>query len=136
MKRDMGFNVVNTGIVAIITVFLMIGQPVFGLSIATLILIVNYSSSIMSELWNVNNIFKGINRVFGDAYEMTEILGNQVPILTIPVKPGRNLAVIIEVAAMNNRQRKMGYNAARELFQLLGLELPEEADTGIKTIPF
>ena len=77
MKRDMGFNVVNTGIVAIITVFLMIGQPIFGLSIATLILIVNYSSSIMGELWNVNNIFKGINRVFGDAYEMTEILDTE-----------------------------------------------------------
>ena len=47
--------------------------------------------------------------------EYTEILGIKVPVLTIPVKPGRNLAVIIEVAAMNNRQKKMGYNAAKEL---------------------
>ena len=38
----------------------------------------------------------------------------QVPSLTVPVKPGRNLAVIIEVAAMNNRHKKMGYNAALE----------------------
>ena len=38
-----------------------------------------------------------------------------VPSLTIPVKPGRNLAVIIEVAAMNDRQKKMGFNAAKEL---------------------
>ena len=45
---------------------------------------------------------------------MTDILGVQVPCLTIPVKPGRNLAVIVEVAAMNNRQKKMGYNPARE----------------------
>ena len=36
--------------------------------------------------------------------------------MTIPVKPGRNLAIIIEVAAMNNRQKKMGYNAAQELY--------------------
>lgn len=43
-----------------------------------------------------------------------EILGISLPSLTIPVKPGRNLAVIIEVAAMNNRHKKMGYNAARE----------------------
>ena len=42
--------------------------------------------------------------------EYKEILGNKVPIITVPVKPGRNLAVIIEAAAMNNRQKKMGYN--------------------------
>lgn len=47
--------------------------------------------------------------------EYTEILGLKVPSLTIPVKPGRNLAVIIEVAAMNNRQKRMGYNAAQAL---------------------
>jgi len=45
----------------------------------------------------------------------TEILGIKVPCVTIPVMPGRNLAVIIEAATMNNRQKKMGYNAAVEL---------------------
>ena len=45
----------------------------------------------------------------------------KVPLLTIPVKPGRNLAIIIEVAAMNNRQKKMGYNAAQELMRNLGM---------------
>ncbi len=44
----------------------------------------------------------------------TSILEVQLPTLTIPVKPGRNLAIIIEVAAMNNRNKKMGYNAALE----------------------
>lgn len=44
----------------------------------------------------------------------TEILGVQVPVNTIPVTAGRNLAVILEVAAMNNRQRKLGYNPAKE----------------------
>jgi HPr kinase/phosphorylase len=43
-----------------------------------------------------------------------EILDVKVPMNTIPVTPGRNLAVILEVAAMNNRQRKMGYNPAKE----------------------
>ena len=42
------------------------------------------------------------------------ILDVKLPALTIPVKPGRNLAIIVEVAAMNNRQKKMGYNAAQE----------------------
>lgn len=45
----------------------------------------------------------------------TEVLGLKIPSLTIPVKPGRNLAIIVEVAAMNHRQRRMGYNAAEEL---------------------
>ena len=44
----------------------------------------------------------------------TTILDVQIPALTVPVKPGRNLAIIIEVAAMNNRHKKMGYNAALE----------------------
>lgn len=47
--------------------------------------------------------------------EYTNILGLDITSLTIPVKPGRNLAVIFEVAAMNNRQKRMGYNAAEEL---------------------
>ena len=51
----------------------------------------------------------------------TTILDVQVPSLTVPVRPGRNLAVIIEVAAMNNRQKKMGYNAAQELLEKLGM---------------
>lgn len=46
--------------------------------------------------------------------QYTDILGAKVPAITIPVTPGRNLAVILEVAAMNNRQKKMGYNAAVE----------------------
>ena len=46
-----------------------------------------------------------------------EILGVNIPMNTIPITPGRNLAVIVEVAAMNNRQRKMGYNAALEFTQ-------------------
>lgn len=47
--------------------------------------------------------------------QTTNILGIEIPLLKIPVKPGRNLAIIIEVAAMNNRQKRLGYNAAEEL---------------------
>ena len=52
---------------------------------------------------------------FGLEDEYIEIMGIKVPSMTIPVKPGRNLAIILEIAAMNNRQKKMGYNAAAEL---------------------
>ena len=58
--------------------------------------------------------------------ETMEILGNHIPSITIPVKPGRNLAIILEIAAMNNRQKKMGYNTAeefnRKLMGQMGLE--------------
>lgn len=46
--------------------------------------------------------------------QATEILGIELPSLTIPVRPGRNLAVVLEIAAMNNRQKRMGYNTAEE----------------------
>lgn len=51
----------------------------------------------------------------GEEQNYEEILGLFVPSLEVPIRPGRNLAVIIEVAAMNNRNKKMGYNAAKEL---------------------
>ena len=50
------------------------------------------------------------------------ILGIKVPATVVPVKPGRNLSIIIEIAAMNNRQKKMGYNAAKEFLQRVGME--------------
>ena len=64
--------------------------------------------------------------------ETINILGIEVPSITIPVSPGRNLAIIIEGAAMVNRQKKMGYNAAQELMHKLGMMeetgLPAEAN--------
>ena len=53
--------------------------------------------------------------------EYYDILGVKVPSMLIPVMPGRNLAVILETAAINNRQKEMGYNAAKELLTQLGL---------------
>ncbi len=58
--------------------------------------------------------------------EYTNIMGINVPSLTIPVKLGRNLAVIVEVAAMNNRQKRMGYNAAVELNNRLLRHMEEQ----------
>lgn len=62
------------------------------------------------ETWNIEKQYER----FGLDTETTDILGLNIPSITIPVKPGRNLAVIIEIAAMNNRQKKMGYNTAEE----------------------
>ena len=60
--------------------------------------------------WDNNEAYDRLG--LNDQY--MEILDVQVPMNTIPITPGRNLAVILEVAAMNNRQRRMGYNPAKE----------------------
>ncbi len=63
------------------------------------------------EIWDDNKAYDRLGLI----NETREILGVTVPSVTIPVRPGRNLAVILELAAMNNRQKKMGYNAAETL---------------------
>ena len=63
------------------------------------------------ENWDQNKIYDRL----GMDTDYTNILDVDVPTLTIPVKPGRNLAIIIEVAAMNNRQNRLGYNAAEDI---------------------
>ncbi len=72
---------------------------------------------IQLEPWDSEKVYDRM----GIENEYTQILDVKVPYTVVPVKPGRNLAVIIEVAAMNNRQKKMGYNAARELMHNLGM---------------
>lgn len=63
------------------------------------------------EKWDKNKQYERLGLV----EKYTDILDVKVPVLNIPVKPGRNLAMIVEVAAMNNRQKSMGYNAAKAL---------------------
>ncbi len=71
--------------------------------------------------WNTHEVYDRI----GAEDQFTEILGVNIPMNTIPVTPGRNLAVILEVAAMNNRQRKMGYNPAKEFTEQIDRHFAE-----------
>ena len=84
IRRDLMFGAVQIGMTALLLVFLIYGRTWLGISIATLILIVNYSQSIMSELWDINSIFKNVNRVFGDAHEMTIILDTKDDVVDAP----------------------------------------------------
>ncbi len=68
------------------------------------------------EHWNKDKFYDRI----GLEMETTDILGLNIPTTRIPVSPGRNLAVIIEIAAMNNKQRRMGYNTAEHFTERLG----------------
>lgn len=69
------------------------------------------------EVWDPEKLYDRM----GMEDEYTDILGIPVPSVTVPVKPGRNLAMIIEVAAINNRQKRLGYNASHELLARLGM---------------
>ncbi len=75
------------------------------------------------ELWKEGKNYERL----GIDKQYTNILGIDVPSVTIPVRPGRNLAVIIEIAAMNYRQQKMGYNAAEELSERLSKQINMDA---------
>ncbi len=79
---------------------------------------------IKMEPWRDDAVYDRL----GTEEHFTDVLGVQVPTLTIPVKPGRNLAVIIEVAAMNNRNKKMGHNAAEEFATQITNQMNEGAE--------
>lgn len=82
------------------------------------------------EQWNPD---KNYDRLGVDD-KTTDILGIEIPYSVVPVTPGRNISIIIEAAAMNNRQKKMGYNAARQLLHNLGMTddiKPEEKELEI-----
>lgn len=76
---------------------------------------------IVLEQWDPNRVYDRM----GLEDEYSDIMGVKVPAMVVPVKPGRNLAIIIEVAAINNRQKRTGYNAAAELMKNLGMDQME-----------
>ena len=60
--------------------------------------------------------------------EYIEFLGNKVVCHSLPIRPGRNLAIIVETAAVNHRQKKMGYNAAQELYRRVQANLVKKRE--------
>lgn len=76
------------------------------------------------EPWQQGKFYERV----GLETEYTDIMGIKVPALTIPVNPGRNMAVVLEIAAMNNRQKKMGYDTAVEFNKRLMAQMQVEAE--------
>lgn len=76
------------------------------------------------EDWKKDNEYDRL----GLEEEYTEFLGNKVVCHSLPIRPGRNLAVICEAAAVNHRQKKMGYNAAQELYRRVQANLQKKDD--------
>lgn len=100
IKRNLGFDMVYAGIGAITLIFLLSGQGVFGISIAVLLLVFQYTTTITNYLWNFNSFFKDMNRVFGDASEMTEILDMEDSVVDAP--DATNLEITSASVDFNN----------------------------------
>ncbi len=128
IKRDVMFSGVNIGINAAIYIFLVFGSIWFGLPVATLILIVNYSTQVLGNLWDINSIFKTFNRVFGDAEEMTKILDLPDDVVDLPnaqnltVKRGE---VIFENISFRHKEAK------KAIFDNLSLQISAGEKVGL-----
>ncbi|MGN0342439.1 MAG: HPr(Ser) kinase/phosphatase [Roseburia sp.] len=84
----------------------------------------NIDLVIKLEDWKKDNEYDRL----GLEEEYTELLGNKIVCHSLPIRPGRNLAVICEAAAVNHRQKKMGYNAAQELYRRVQANLTKSDD--------
>lgn len=78
------------------------------------------------EEWNRDKEYDRL----GMEDEYTEFLGNKIVCHSLPIRPGRNLAVIVESAAVNHRQKKMGYNAAQELYRRVQENMAKKREEG------
>lgn len=82
--RNFIFSFVEVGLMGLLLMFLVYGPSWVGISVSTMVLIVSYANGILGELWGINGIFKNMNRVFGDAREMTLILDTVDDVVDMP----------------------------------------------------
>lgn len=127
-KRNYFFDGVGVGLIALVAVFMIGAQDWFGVSVATLVLIVNYSQSILGDLWSIHSVFKSLNRVFGDAREMTEILDMKDDV--VDALDAKKLA--INKAEINFNDITFRHKDAKEaIFEDFSLTIPSGVRVGL-----
>lgn len=96
-----------------------------------------YGMAAIKETEKIDLVIQLENWIEGKMYdrlgmeeEKINILGIEIPCITVPVRPGRDLAIILEIAAMNNRQKQMGYNTALEFNKKLMMQMGIEEESG------
>ena len=112
-KRNLGIDTIYLLMNVLIVLFMIFGRDTFGLPIATLVLIINYSGNIMGDLWNIHAVFKNMNRIFGDSHEMTEILDMEDDVVDLP---GATTLKVNEGAVNFNDISFQHYDAKTPLF--------------------
>lgn len=128
ITRDIMFNFVQIGITGLILTFLLFGREWLGISVAVLVLIVNYAQTIQGELWEINSILKNLNRVFGDAREMTLILDTVDDVVDREDAVGLNLTEAeVEFKHVNFKHR----DAKEPIFQDFNLKIQPGERVGL-----
>ena len=120
MRRNISFDAVNTVLIGLLLAVLVGGGNFLGVTVSTLILMVNYSSQMINNLWELSGVFKTMNRVFGDAHEMTLILDMKDDVVDMP--NASELALL--QAAVNFDNISFRHNDAKEaIFQNFSLKV-------------
>lgn len=127
-KRNYFFDSVGVALIALIAVFMIGAQDWFGVSVATLVLLVSYSQNIMGDLWSIHSIFKSLNRVFGDAKEMTEILEMEDDVVDAP----NAKRLVVKKAEIDFNDITFKHKDAKEpIFKNFSLYIPSGLRVGL-----
>ena len=127
-KRNYFFDGVGVGLIILVAVFMVGAQDWFGVSVATLVLIVNYSQNILGDLWSIHSVFKSLNRVFGDAREMTEILDMKDDVVDAPDAKKLEISKAeIDFSDMTFRHK----DAKEAIFEDFSLTIPSGVRVGL-----
>ena len=120
IKRDLLFSTIIMSLTAALLFFLITGTIWFGLTVATLVLIVSYSQGILSDLWSITHIFKNINRSLGDARDMVRILDMKDDVVDMP--GAKNLVIAKSTISFNNITFKH-HEAKEKIFENFSLDI-------------
>ncbi|MBP5512211.1 ABC transporter ATP-binding protein [Candidatus Saccharibacteria bacterium] len=120
ISRDILFDMINVFNIGFMVFFLLTGTTWFGLSVGTLILIVTYLNEIMGQLWRSHSIFKEINRIFGDANDMTMALDEPDDVVD---EPGAKQLVINKPDVVFNNISFKHKDAKSEIFSDFNLKI-------------
>lgn len=120
IKRDLLFSTIIMSLTAALLFFLITGTIWFGLTIATLVLIVSYSQGVLSDLWSITHIFKNINRSLGDARDMVRILDMKDDVVDMP--GAKNLVIKKSTISFNDITFKH-HEAKEKIFEGFSLDI-------------
>lgn len=120
ISRDILFDIINVINIGFMVFFLLTGSTWFGLSVGTLVLVVTYLNQIMGQLWRSHSIFKEINRIFGDANDMTLALDEPDDVVD---EPGAKKLVVKKPEVRFNNVSFKHKDAKSEIFSNFDLDI-------------
>ncbi len=128
ISKDVIFDIINVVNIGFMVFFLLTGTSWFGLSVGTVILIVTYLRQIMDQLWRSSSIFKEINRIFGDAYDMTLVLDEPDDVVD---EPGAKKLIVTKPEVKFSNVSFKHKDAKSEIFSDFNLDIKPGERVGL-----